>query len=424
MSQTPLPPEAHKTFRLGFDFVTYGAVALAVWLGWEIVKAPIAQRAPPELAVRLDSTSPEILRRAAEGELAAKRLDNAAFVARESIARAPINPQALRVLGLSLAETNPDQANQILTFAGNLSLRDSTTHAWLVQERLKRGDYGSAFAHADTLVRRRIEIAPQVFALYTTAATSDPRALGALIRLVATRPRWRQDFLEYLYDKEERTALLASLVIGLEPLEGRFTDTELRQLYGVWRRQNRIQGLHMMRERLNRPETSSILQNGDFEQPEAEQILPFGWTPGLGPGITASISDSGDSQRGRGLWIEYDGYASGVLVEQLVLLPVGTATVSGEWRADGDDPASRVAWSFVCAGTETPITTRSPALGAQWARFSFEIQTPAADCPVQALRLKGVPGDRRRPITLWMDNLRITPAGRQVRLASTDSRHD
>lgn len=408
----PAGPDALRASGWKAGVATYGSIALAVWLGWEIVKAPIAQRAPPEIAVRIAPNSPEVLARAAEGELASRRMDNAAYVARESLSRAPFNPQALRVLGLALADSDPAGANPIMTLAGNLSLRDNATHAWLVEQRLRRGDYGSAFAHADTLVRRRIELGPQIFNLYATAAQSDLRALTALVELMATRPRWRQNFLDYLYAENERAPLLATLVLALEPSAGRFSDDELRQLYSIWRSQRRIPGIRLIREKLNRPPLRPYVQNGDFELPETRQLLPFGWATGMGTGISASLTDSGEEAHRNALWIEYDGFSSGMLAEQLVLLPPGDISISGEWRADGTGAGELMAWQVVCVGTEQTLLSTSPPLIDKWTRFSFTVRIPAANCGLQALRLVGVPGEFRRASSVWVDNVRvIAPAG-------------
>lgn len=408
--RSPASAATSKPGGRSADIVTYAAIALAVWLGWEVVKAPIVQRAPPELAVRLASGSAEVLSRAAEAELAAERPDNAAFVARASLARAPFNPEALRVLGLAVAEAQPDDADQIMTLAGNLSLRDGETHAWLVQQRLERGDYGSSFAHADTLVRRRNQLAGPVFDLYTTAAVSDPRALSALRRLLSTRPRWRQDYLEYLYEEADRAALLATLVISLESTPGRLSDPELRQFYDVWRRQKRIAGVRLVRETLGRPPLRPMIQNGDFEQAEAEQILPFGWTMGMGPGIAAAVTESGDLSHGRAAWIEYDGFSSGLLLEQLMILPPGRSTISGEWRIDGRSGGAPVAWQVVCVGSEQTLVSTSAPIADEWRRFSFETVVPISSCEVQALRLVGAPADFRRMNSIWIDNVTAVPA--------------
>ncbi|MGV8930453.1 MAG: tetratricopeptide repeat protein, partial [Brevundimonas sp.] len=138
------------------DIVSFGLIVGAVVLGWQIALQPLMQRAPVEAAIRIAPTSPLVLRRAAEAELGADRNDNAAVLGREAFARSPFDVRALRVVGLTEARAGrEDQADDILTLAGNWSLRDDPTHAWLVERRLRQGDYSSAFAHADTLVRRR-----------------------------------------------------------------------------------------------------------------------------------------------------------------------------------------------------------------------------------------------------------------------------
>ena len=82
----------------------FALVAGAVVLAWSIVLQPVIERAPPELAARLAPNSPLVLRRAAEQELLAGRSDNALFLAREALSRAPFDPRALRVVGLLAAE--------------------------------------------------------------------------------------------------------------------------------------------------------------------------------------------------------------------------------------------------------------------------------------------------------------------------------
>jgi hypothetical protein len=45
----------------------------------------------------------------------------------------------------------------------------------MVEHRLRHGDYSSSFAHADTLVRHRQDVQPQVFRQFTVAGTVDPQ---------------------------------------------------------------------------------------------------------------------------------------------------------------------------------------------------------------------------------------------------------
>jgi hypothetical protein len=110
----------------------YVLTALAIWLGWQIVTALVVQRAPPESAVRIAPGSAQALSRAAEAELIAERPDQAADLAILSLRAAPFDVRALRVLGLVRARTDEAAADELLTLAGNWSLRDDPSHAWLM----------------------------------------------------------------------------------------------------------------------------------------------------------------------------------------------------------------------------------------------------------------------------------------------------
>ncbi|WP_298745490.1 hypothetical protein, partial [uncultured Brevundimonas sp.] len=119
------------------DVVSHGLVVGAVVLGWQIALQPLIQRAPVEAAIRIAPGSPLVLRRAAESELAAGRTDTAAALGREALRRSPFNVPALRVVGLTEARAGREEAaDDILTLAGNWSLRDDPAHAWLVERRL------------------------------------------------------------------------------------------------------------------------------------------------------------------------------------------------------------------------------------------------------------------------------------------------
>jgi hypothetical protein len=333
------------------EVASYAIIAAAVWLGWEVVKLPIAERAPPAMAIRLAPTSPEVLRRAAEGELAADRADNASALAEESLARAPFNARALRVRGLVEARLGDNgRADEMLTLAGNWSLRDDPTHAWLVENRLRRGSYTSAFAHADTLARRRPDLYPSLFELFTAAAVQDPRAFPVLTRLLAAEPPWRGAFLNHLYKVDGGAPVVGGLAVALEETRSPLSTSELQQLYTQWAGAGRLAGIREVRQRLGRPALSPILQNGDFGIDTEDQFYPFGWTLPAGPGVATGVLEDDLRARNPALRVEYDGFNSGVLAEQLVLIPPGDYAFSGETRSDAALEETRLAWSVVCAG--------------------------------------------------------------------------
>lgn len=385
----------------------------SIWLGSQIVLNLIAQRAPPELAVRVAPSSPNVLARAAEAEFLAERYGNGQHLARLALAKAPFDVRSMRVFGLVEAEEGRvGVADEVLTLAGNWSLRDDPAHAWLIQQRLRQGNYGSAFAHADTLARRRLEHQQQVFRLFTTAALTDPRAIPPLVGLLSKSPPWRLNYMRSLYKAPENAPLIAALAINLEPTKAPFDSTELQMLYNTWISEGRLEGLSLIRERLGRPPLLPVLANGDFD--ETTQPPPFAWDIGVGPGVQAGITQDDLNPKESALRVQYDGYASTMLARQFLLLRPGAYTLTGAVRMEMAPEAPRMLWSVSCSPTGGELGRFVPAGGsdpAKWTRFSMRFQVPAEGCPAQWLRLEPRPGDRRSTVVAWFDRFEIARAG-------------
>lgn len=398
------------------DGLGYALVAGAVWLGWEVVKAPLASRAAPALAVRVAPASPEVLRRAAESELLAERHENARALAADSLARGPFNARALRVRGLAEAELGSvDRADEMLTLAGNWSLRDDPAHAWLIENRLRRGDYGSAFAHADTLARRRPDMYPAVFRLFTIASAHDPRAFPVVTRLMAANPPWRPAYIDHLLRDPAGPSIIGGLAIALQGTDAPFNRTELQQLYDRWLAERRFAGVRQLRARLQPASSDPYLQNGDFSIDPDEQLQPFGWALGMGPGISAAMVEDDLRQGNTAFRLNYDGFAAGVFNRQLLVLAPGAYVLTGRWRAETPQAEMPLEWQVVCAESGARAELRQGRLGADaadWRPFTASFAIPRENCSAQWLQLAAVPGDRRTTIAAWFDDLRIRPSGR------------
>jgi hypothetical protein len=385
----------------------------AVVLGWQIVIQPLIERAPVEIAVRLAPGSPLALRRAAEAELAAGRNDNAAALSRDALVRSPFDVRALRVLGLTEARANrEDAADEILTLAGNWSLRDDPAHAWLVERRLRRGDYASSFAHADTLARRREDIQPRIFQLFTAAGAADPqRSLPVVTRLLAARPPWRTAYLAGLNQTSQGLQVAASLAVLLQTGRAPFTNDELHQFYSALMYAGGLENIQTIRGRLNRPPLESAVTNGGFE--EADHPGPFQWRLYDEAGIAAEIAADDLSPSNAALRVDYNGYASGTVAEQLTYLPQGAYRFTAAARSETGDPAARLAWTLTCAtggGAKISIPTGAAVADNAWANVSGRFEIPSA-CPAQWLRLETRADDRRAPTAVWFDRIEISPLG-------------
>lgn len=404
--------EPRQSAGLVASVAPYLAIVGAVVLAWQIVLQPLVQRAPVAAAARLAPTSSTVMRRAAESELAAGRNTNAASLGRDVLARSPFDSRTLRIVGLAEARAGrEDAADNILTLAGNWSLRDDPTHLWLLKRRLQSGNYGSSFAHADTLIRRRAEHRPGIFRLFTAAAREDPtRAYPVLDRLLSANPSWRQSYFDALYESLEGLQVAANLAILLNDGAAPLTNAELRQLYLVAVAQNQLGLVSTLRDRLNRPEKGTLLSNGDFSQPDAPE--PFQWVFLQMAGASASVAPDDADPDNPALRVEYDGYSTASLAQQLVFLRPGRYRLTTSVRIESGDPHQRLAWSVSCSRGErgflfAPAVADEVKAGDPWKAFASDFVVPAK-CPSQWVELRGRPQDSRSPMAVWFDRVAIS----------------
>lgn len=392
----------------------YVLTVAAMLLGWQVVIQPLKQRAPVAVAIRVAPQSPLVLSRASEAELAAGRDRNAAALGRDALQRAPFDIRALRVVGLTEARGGRlDQADEMLTLAGNWSLRDDPTHAWLIQRRLRRGDYASAFAHADTLARRRENIRPQIFRLFTIAAAQDTaRALPVLAGLLSARPIWRQDYLDSLYATPDNLKVAAGLAILLQAGHAPLTDAELQRFYMAAVNQGQIDAVKVVRAGLNRP-PAGALGNGDFESPTAPE--PFQWQFVQKSGASSTIQADDGAAGNSALRVEYDGYTGASLTRQRLFLTPGRYRLLAQSRIESGEPEGRMEWRVTCADDgasflSMPALPEGRRAGQPWRSSGAGFSVPSG-CASQWLELRGLPLDGRERMVVWFDRISIVAGG-------------
>lgn len=392
--------------------VEYGVIALAIVLAWQMVVALFAQRAPVDAAVRLAPGSAIALVRAAESEFEAGQHDDAAALAGAALRIAPFNVRALSIIGRTQdAGGNTEAADQTLTLAGNWSLRDDPTHAWLMNRRLRQGDYASAFAHAETMARRETPAQPRLFEMFTVAAQADPRGLSALVKALALTPPWRNSYVEFARDHQGTDQLLADLAINLQRTSAPLSDGELSGLYRRWLDARQPGYIRALQRSLGRPDLRAGVWNGGFDARDG--VAPLDWLINLDAGYSAQITDSGESERGGALLVETDGTSAGVIASQLLLLPPGPATIRIRQRLESVGGHATLGWRIICFETGSTLAewTAGNTPETSWRQQVHALSIPTAGCTAQWIQLQAVRGDRRAPLRAWFDDVQIE-AGR------------
>lgn len=389
------------------SWAPYVLTVLLIWLAWQVVVALLVQRSPVETAVRVAPSSGQVLSRAAEAEFLAGRLDRARELAEMALTAVPFDVRALRVLGLAVAPVDREAADELLTLAGNWSLRDGPSHAWLIKRRLEQGDYAGAFGHADVLARRREEVWPTIFQMFTVAATQDSRAVPFLIARLAHRPNWRLAYLDALVSQDQAPQVQAALALGLERTPGRLTDWELEAIYSQWVGKGRLAGVYELRRRLRRPPLMP-LHDGGFEGVGAP--LPFKWRTETGPGAQSEMSAAPDAG-GNALFVETDGFSTRTIVSQLLMLDPGTYEFTGRFRFDAGGQYPALAWRVRCLETDALIANWAPKSSQQqldWETHDFTFVI-SDTCSAQWIELRTNRGPRRTTIVAWFDDFDIKP---------------
>lgn len=378
-----------------------------LFLAWQIVVQAAVERTPSATALKLAPGSARALTRAAEAELDAGRPEQAERLAREALAATPFNARAVRVLGISVDRRgDADRGDQLVTLAGNWSLRDGPAHAWLVDRRLRQGRYGSAFAHADALMRRKPELQPQLFKLMRIAVAHEPRALSAVAERLAEAPSWRRGFLFDLSARPEGFSPAMSLALMLQKSRAPLNDDELGVLLTHLVQARQYRPAAELRRRLGRDGETPF--DGVFD--DRPGPAPFRWFVGSGAGATVEIAPDDVVAGQSALRVEYDGYSTPGLVRQFTALPAGAYELQARWRSETPVAADRLAWVVACA-EDGRVVARSvqPAAATPtgWRATAVRFEVPRAGCEGQWLQLKASPGERRTTLVVWYDDVKI-----------------
>jgi hypothetical protein len=251
----------------------------------------------------------------------------------------------------------------------------------------------------------------RIFELFTLAVLADQRATSSLAALVARKPSWRAAFLIYLIERADADPVLLALGVALAENPGGYSNEELSWIYQSWYYENRFAAIRELRQRLGRPGGLDDIQNGDFSEPAGAELLPFGWRRDPISGVSSGLLEDDVRPAEIALRVDYDGYATGVVTEQILMLPPGQHLLSGQDRVEIGPDTSRLRWRLSCIESGQLIGSYAVAPmsgdGSEWRTFQVPFVTPSAGCAVQRLRLEADPGDRRETTVAWFDKLKI-----------------
>nr|WP_299911624.1 hypothetical protein [Sphingomonas bacterium] len=322
-------------------------------------------------------------------------------MARQLLARAPLDPAAQTYLGLA-ADGSKDRprALKLMTLALRSEERSLRPRLWLMDEDLRRRNYAGAIEHFDRLA----SIGPAASEAAIAAMTPivrDPASHAPLARKLATNPLWRSSFLYAL----NRQGVSPDVVFRLTPQgsakaqvlseQGALLLTlvknhEYERAYLAW---------------INFLPPASLGHVGPVFDPQFQNFvgpMPFNWQ------LTDTTDGSSEFRKPSGLVVSYLGTAAANLTEQTLLLPAGRYRLSTV--ATGADENNQLSWTVSCSSGSEPLQTlRLAKLQAGRQRYNTMFSVPSPGCESQRLALVGSPSEFPRTADAVIEEIRIEP---------------
>jgi hypothetical protein len=338
-------------------------------------------------------------------------LEEAESRARSTLRREPLNSVAVSLIGaIRERQGNLADSERMMKAAVAINHRENVASLWLFNHSLSHRDYDQAFLSADMLLRREERFVPQLEPQIINSL-EDPAAIEPLGRRLAKRPGWRAPLTELLGASKTNASGLFTLYAAIKKAGGEISPNELSALLNRLLSEQRYEEAYLDWIILLPDSATSKLTyvyDGDFSG--LPEFRPFGWN------FTNGSSSYVESPPGRGdpaLHVVYDGVANRQFPAQLLVLPVGRYTFTGDVMSATPATEGRMEWTISCVrqtGNEELARAPAPNTAGEWRRFSMALSVPPG-CPAQMLALGRTPSEKEADIDLWYDHLKVLPAG-------------
>lgn len=350
--------------------------ALALWL----------VRSDPERAYALAPFDGRIAARLSEQisgvDATAGDKARADSLASQALRSDPMAVEAVATLGtLSLMRNDAYRANRLFGYSQRLSRREVRTQFWAIENAVAKGDVTGALRYYDIAISTKFETAELLFSVLVSAI-NDADIRAELVRTLARKPLWGQNFLDYAAVNGASPSLSATLLVealrARIPVSPKASAGVLERLIESGDGQSAWSYYTVVRKGADRRKSRDPNFVTDLEVPTA-----FDWVPVDAPGISAAIQRT--EQHGLFDFMVAPSIAGPVL-RQFQLLPAGSYVLEGHSVGIEQPRGARPYWTLLCSGGRelgrSEIPNSSEADGNFIARFVVP-----ANCPVQVLSL-------------------------------------
>jgi len=307
-------------------------------------------------------------------------------IAARVLARDPLNPQAMFMLGVSQALRTPGGGAAQYLLAERISRRHIPNETALIATYAQHRDIDSIVRCFD----RIFSVSPELVAAMMPAliaSLSDP-ATRHSFAAYAQRP-WMSGLIEVALDHAVDLDAIATLIDAIErapPLDHarQANSAHLRiRLLSKSLASGDYAFAQGQLQRLAPASRDALAQLGFAGATISAEHTPFGWTLTNDARQSATLADDG------GLAITMAAEQTGVVAERITLMPAGRYILSQRVVYAAGVPRAALVWDLLCAGQagvfwHQPVPTRPGQT-----RYQTALALPPS-CPVQHWSLRAV----------------------------------
>lgn len=331
----------------------------------------------------------------------------AGALSRAALRLDPTAVSAAATLGVvTLAQNNTTAARRLLAYAQMLSRRNVQTQLWSIEDAVGRGDVPGALRWYDIALRTKPELSEVLYPVLAQASR-DPTIRAALVRTLAGKPPWSDNYIGFAAGQKDDPQSTAALFAGLRARGVAVPPAAQASVVGVlldggnvgeaWRYYAAIHP-GAARTRSRDPRFTALL----------ETPSPFDWVPINDGNVSTSIQRTRD-----GGAFEFSAPASigGAVLQQVQLLPAGTYRLSGHSDGIAQEARALPYWTLTCRGDGRELGRVGVPNSAQaGGNFAGTLTVPA-NCPVQMLTLIAQASDAIGGNSGQIDRVVLAPAG-------------
>jgi len=384
------------TLVLGYQSITY-SLALTT------------QNTNPVLAHKLAPGNGRITATVAATKFAADQSASTRFevtrLAQRALLQDAMAVQAVTALGLQ-AQLRGDTAKARLLFdyANTLSRRDLQVQLWTIEDAIARGDIPRTLHEYDVALRTS-KAAPDLLFPVLSGAISEGEVRRNLVKTLAKRPQWANDFVSYVANAGVDPKSVISLFVDLHRSRVTVPADDERAAITRLIQVNETLSAWNYYSKLRRSPDRRSSRDPQFAM-HLEAPTPFDWVISNDASVSASI----DTEAGKS-YLNFVAPSSvgGSVVQQMQFLLPGRYQIEGLSRGIDQPSDSTPYWSLSCWRGRELGQVVVPSSGTAEGRFSGMFSVPA-DCPVQMLTLFLRASDAVGGVSGQIDQVRLKAA--------------